>query len=317
MTAILAWSWPWHVTLSVAISVVAAVYVFWDALQKYDHHERLRILWASAWAIATLFLLGLALPCYLLFRPRLTATARAEVQPPVANLLDLVAVLVLAVTVALVLSGCVALFTGREWIAATAGLLGQSAILIAFSWILVEFIHHRRVVEIGWSGRRWVEFAALGIGAAVFLYGVGTGLESLIVNALSLLLDPVRISLLVEKEHLMLPQLLPSLPFRTSYLCSWAVVVLVAPVGEEIFFRGLAYTAIREKWGVAAGLIISSLGFAVVHMYLIHFIPLLVTGLVLAYLRERTGSLIAPIVAHIATNGTLLVFWYKFPQLYT
>jgi len=318
VTDISAWPWAWKVVLAGLISLVAAVWVFWDALQSYRQQDGLRILWASAWAIATLSLLGLALPCYLIFRPRRRAVAPEQAPAPVASLLDLVAVLILALTVALVLSGYVAFFfTRKEWLAAAVGLLGQSAILLGFSWIVVESIHRRRMTEIGWTGQRWAKSLALGIGAAIFIYGVGIGLETLIVKGLGLLFDPLRIALMVEEEHLRLPEFLPSLPFRASYLFSWAVVVLVAPVGEEVFFRGLAYTAIREKWGVAAGLIVSSLGFAVVHMYLIHFLPVLITGLVLAYLRERTGSLVAPMVAHLATNGALLAFWYKLPQLYT
>ena len=38
-------------------------------------------------------------------------------------------------------------------------------------------------------------------------------------------------------------------------------VVVVAPISEEIFFRGFLYPALRKKWGVKAGAFISRLQF--------------------------------------------------------
>jgi membrane protease YdiL (CAAX protease family) len=40
-------------------------------------------------------------------------------------------------------------------------------------------------------------------------------------------------------------------------------------------------------------------------------------GVALAYLREETGSLMAPIVAHVANNTVAVVCYYWFPRFFT
>lgn len=81
---------------------------------------------------------------------------------------------------------------------------------------------------------------------------------------------------------------------------------IVAPVAEEIFFRGLLYGFCR-RWGVAAALIISTLLFVLSHP-LDRGLPLtqLVGGLVFAVSYEVEGNLLAPITIHV--SGNLAIF---------
>jgi len=82
------------------------------------------------------------------------------------------------------------------------------------------------------------------------------------------------------------------------------------PVAEEIFFRGFMYPAIRKKLGVFLGILITAAVFSLLHAHIVGFLPILALGALLAYLYEKTGSLVAPITVHIIHNlgMVMLVF---------
>ncbi|MFC1705393.1 lysostaphin resistance A-like protein [Planctomycetota bacterium] len=79
------------------------------------------------------------------------------------------------------------------------------------------------------------------------------------------------------------------------------VAVFVAPVAEEVFFRGLLYGPLRTHVGKAWAIAITSVCFALVHP-LVDMPAIALLGVVLALAYERTGSLVAPISAHAANN---------------
>ena len=85
------------------------------------------------------------------------------------------------------------------------------------------------------------------------------------------------------------------------------VVALIAPFSEEIFFRGFLYSAFKKSWGVNAGLFLSSFLFALVHLEIYSFIPLMIIGWILAYMFEKTKSLIPAIFLHGAYNLILIL----------
>lgn len=97
-------------------------------------------------------------------------------------------------------------------------------------------------------------------------------------------------------------EVLPASPSQAQIVIAAFVVVVLAPLGEELFFRGLLFGALRRRFRFWAAATISGASFA-----LFHVIPLLMplmffVGLGLAYLYERRGSLLAPIAAHAAFN---------------
>jgi len=85
---------------------------------------------------------------------------------------------------------------------------------------------------------------------------------------------------------------------------------VVAPVAEEIFFRGFLYGGMRNLWGVGWGLVVSSVVFALVHLTPGVLVPIFVIGLVLAYLYERTESLWPSIVLHALVNALAFIGAY-------
>jgi membrane protease YdiL (CAAX protease family) len=86
-----------------------------------------------------------------------------------------------------------------------------------------------------------------------------------------------------------------------------AVVVLLAPIVEELVFRGVLFQSLRHRLGLWPGIGISSLTFAFVHLELIDkplsLAALLVFAVWLAAAFHRTGTLVVPVVAHATFNA--------------
>ena len=78
---------------------------------------------------------------------------------------------------------------------------------------------------------------------------------------------------------------------------------IMAPVVEEIIFRGCIYTRLRRGMPAAAAVIISAVVFGAMHGSLIAFSYATLLGFVLVYAYEKFGTLIAPIVVHAGFNG--------------
>ncbi len=94
---------------------------------------------------------------------------------------------------------------------------------------------------------------------------------------------------------------------KTGVLLSVALfAALFGPVAEEIFFRGFMYPAIKKKAGKFCALMISSAIFAGLHMHIVGFAPIMVLGLLLAYIYEKTGSLTSAITVHVLHNMAML-----------
>ena len=85
------------------------------------------------------------------------------------------------------------------------------------------------------------------------------------------------------------------------------VVGLIAPICEEVFFRGLLFRSFEKRLGAWWALGLSSVLFAATHGQLLQFVPLIAAGAVFGYLVVRTGRLGPAIVAHTAFNLTTVV----------
>lgn len=88
------------------------------------------------------------------------------------------------------------------------------------------------------------------------------------------------------------------------------LIAVIAPIAEELFFRGMLYPVLRQRWSPNVAIVINGFLFA-----LIHFIPILIPGLffvgmVLAWVRERSGSLIPCMLLHALQNGIVLLGIY-------
>lgn len=88
---------------------------------------------------------------------------------------------------------------------------------------------------------------------------------------------------------------------------AWAVVVFVvivfvAPVCEEILYRGLLWGAVDRRWGRGAALLVTTVVFAIAHLEWTRIPLLLVVALPIGLARFFVGDLTASILAHQVTN---------------
>ena len=92
------------------------------------------------------------------------------------------------------------------------------------------------------------------------------------------------------------------------------MTLIVAPVAEEWFFRGVLYRSIAEggshpgsRRTVAVGVAVSAALFALAHAEPLQFVGLALLGVVLAVLVARTDRLIPSVVTHVSFNGVAIV----------
>lgn len=83
--------------------------------------------------------------------------------------------------------------------------------------------------------------------------------------------------------------------------------VIVAPLCEEVVFRGYLYAAMKKFSGPWVAGLCSALIFAAAHGSLAALLPLFVFGCLLVFIYEKTGSLWAPMAVHFCFNGATVV----------
>jgi membrane protease YdiL (CAAX protease family) len=74
-------------------------------------------------------------------------------------------------------------------------------------------------------------------------------------------------------------------------------------VAEEAFFRGVVFNAWRREAGRRWAFFGSAALFAAIHLSLLSLMPIFLLGIGLAWVYDRTKSLLAPMVMHATVNG--------------
>jgi membrane protease YdiL (CAAX protease family) len=95
-------------------------------------------------------------------------------------------------------------------------------------------------------------------------------------------------------------QALSTYPLR---IIGFVVIVLLAPVAEEVFFRGFLLPVFAQRWGFLGGATLASGLFAVSHVTPGAILPAFVAGMLFAWLYRRTDSLWNCCLAHGAQNA--------------
>ncbi len=96
----------------------------------------------------------------------------------------------------------------------------------------------------------------------------------------------------------------------SGFIVAFVVAAIVAPIAEEVFFRGFLYAGMRDRWGLTAGLIVSSLLFGVIHLTPGVILPIVLMGLIFALLYEKTNSLWPAIILHGLINALAVIGAY-------
>ncbi|MDP2921756.1 MAG: CPBP family intramembrane metalloprotease [Candidatus Omnitrophota bacterium] len=103
---------------------------------------------------------------------------------------------------------------------------------------------------------------------------------------------------------------------RGSAILFFTIFVSVAgPIMEELFFRGFLYSAIRKRFGVFTGVLLSGALFSSLHANLAGFLPIMILGALMAFIYEVTGSLVASASVHILHNSIIVGFIFFIKEI--
>lgn len=149
--------------------------------------------------------------------------------------------------------------------------------------------------EIGWRG--------LGLGRAL-AWGAGGYLAALPLLFAGLWISQGLFRNIQTPQHPIVDTLLRG---GAPFWLAAVLAVVIAPIVEETCFRGMLYGALRSQMSVWPASVVSAAFFAAIHPTLpAGFLPILSLGVVLAILREKTGSLVPSMVCHAANNAVAL-----------
>jgi membrane protease YdiL (CAAX protease family) len=113
----------------------------------------------------------------------------------------------------------------------------------------------------------------------------------------------VYVALVGEPEQKNIAEDFGAVPFQIL------LIVIAAPISEEICFRGMLFGGLRSRLSKLPAALISAVIFGALHALTgVEAVPpLIVFGLILALLYEKTGSIVPGIVLHMLNNAVALI----------
>lgn len=184
--------------------------------------------------------------------------------------------------------------------------IGVAALVAA--WLRVR--HASSIPAVGLSAARRARDLAWGFGFGLVLYPAVAFGAAIVIGLLLQIVTGAEVSA---------PQQVPSGLDALGVGVVVLYAVVVAPIAEEFFFRGVLLSSMAARWGFWPGAFASGVLFG-----LIHYVPapwpdavllmsaMVPTGMAMAWARRRRGSLYASIGAHAAFNVVGLSFIYVF-----
>ena len=107
------------------------------------------------------------------------------------------------------------------------------------------------------------------------------------------------------------------LNFRYEYIVAFITLVVIAPIAEEILFRGYLFGKLLKVVPIWIAVLATSLLFGFVHGAWNVAIDTFALSIILCVLRLTTGSLWAPIMLHMTKNGIAFYLLFINPSLLT
>ena len=187
--------------------------------------------------------------------------------------------------------------------------LGAMALVRSLDWDLdpslsVTVLELLLLIPVWWLAvhRYGVGWEALGLrGFGGRALGVGCGLM-----VASWLFNLVYSLVLSQFGLQMQTDLIPILSELSAPWLFAIGAVVVAPLVEEIFFRGFVFAGLRERYGWRNAGLLSAGFFAVVHLQPTSILPIFILGFIFAYLYERSGSIWPAVLMHVSSNALAL-----------
>jgi hypothetical protein len=208
--------------------------------------------------------------------------------------------------------GAIALFLWIVTVYAVSYLIERNAIAVD-PGLFTAITEAGLLVPVWWlvMRRYGVGLDALGLrrfGAGSL--GVGCGLM-----IMSLLFNAVWASILAIFDLRAQVDLVPIFAELSSPWWLLLAGIVVAPVVEELFFRGFLYAGLAQRYSWRRAAVISSALFALIHLQPLAIPPIFILGYIFAYLYRRSGSIWPAVVMHVATNALGLGAAYLLSRL--
>jgi hypothetical protein len=135
---------------------------------------------------------------------------------------------------------------------------------------------------------------------------VPTGWRPVVFGSLATLALSVAVSM-VGPQPESLKEVVDVMRGPAMLTASVVVFGLLAPLAEELIFRGLLFGWLEGRWSARVAWIVSSLAFAAAHIDLTHIMLVLPLGFLFGWLRWRTGSLVPSLAAHAINNSAAVL----------
>tara|TARA_B110000438_G_C15782576_1_gene636922 strand:+ start:842 stop:1636 length:795 start_codon:yes stop_codon:yes gene_type:complete len=96
-----------------------------------------------------------------------------------------------------------------------------------------------------------------------------------------------------------------------GYILLFIAVSIIAPLGEELLFRGFLQQFLERYWkDITRAILMTTLLFAIIHMNPFWFIQIYILGIMLGFLSWKTNSIFPPLILHTINNATALLFTF-------
>jgi uncharacterized protein len=159
----------------------------------------------------------------------------------------------------------------------------------------VRLINHGPVAALGLPRRPVVDAAA----------GIGTGLVLILVAGIVVYVVRTIAAQFIGHTPTE-PNQVPTYVVGSALAYLGPVVILAAPLGEELFFRGFLYKGLRRRFSIWPAALISAAAFGAAHYAGLDFLVLIpalfAVGIGLALIYEKRQSLLASMTAHATFN---------------
>jgi len=174
----------------------------------------------------------------------------------------------------------------------------QTAATVMLIWLFTVVINHATWRDLGvrWSSGR--DFIVYG-----FLAGLGLLVLVMIMSVILARLQP-------DIKPQDFERILRTVHGTRGFVGMLVMGCVLAPLAEELLFRGMLYPAVRKYLGPTGGAIAAGLIFGLVHWDIWRAIPLAIGGTLLCYIYEKTGSILVSALAHGTWNGIMALLIY-------
>lgn len=228
--------------------------------------------------------------------------------------LDLLGMAVIAGVFYLLSVGNAVAAEGKEPVSMSVGIVLFSIMFLFLMAAVSVAIVIRRMGPVRWLGLRWKEWPwvlLIAPGTVVCMWVFFAGLQGL---GYMDLMERLGVEKVQETVELFQKGKDPAVLILMAF-----AAVIVAPICEEVVFRGYLYPAAKRYAGPWVAAVCTALMFSAAHGNMAALLPLFVFGLVLVALYEFTGSIWAPVAAHFLFNAAtvavqMLVRVYGLPE---